>query len=54
MFTNGHYFGILDEAEKFALHLEVLLASIDDIQYRFQHLNTAGTTPRRRFFSYFN
>ncbi|KAF7982500.1 hypothetical protein HWV62_28092 [Athelia sp. TMB] len=42
MFTNGHYFGILDEAEKFALHLEVLLASIDDIQYRFQHLNTAA------------
>ena len=54
MFTNGHYFGILDEAEKLALHLEVLLAVIDDIQYRFRLLDTEGTRSRRAFSSYLN
>lgn len=44
--SNGQYLEAIRMAEKFILHVEVLFATIDDLEYQFARLNLKGT----RFF----
>ncbi|KAI0091702.1 hypothetical protein BDY19DRAFT_931829 [Irpex rosettiformis] len=40
--SNGQYLQAIRMAEKFILHVEVLFASIDDLEYHFAQLNLKG------------
>ncbi|THG97240.1 hypothetical protein EW026_g4717 [Hermanssonia centrifuga] len=40
--SNGQYLEAIRMAEKFILHVEVLFASIDDLEYHFARLNLKG------------
>lgn len=40
--SNGQYLEAIRMAEKFILHVEVLFASIDDLEYHFAQLNLKG------------
>src|ERR1700722_9702836 len=40
--SNGQYLDAIRMAEKFILHVEVLFATIDDLEYHFARLNTKG------------
>ena len=49
--SNGQYLEAIRMAEKFILHVEVLFASIDDLEFHFARFNLKGTdcphgTPR--------
>ncbi len=41
--SNGQYLEAIRMAEKFILHVEVLFASIDDLEYHFARLKLKGT-----------
>ena len=41
--SNGQYLDAIRMAEKFILHVEVLFATIDDLEYQFSRLNMKGT-----------
>jgi hypothetical protein len=43
--SNGQYLEAIRMAEKFILHVEVLFATIDDLEYHFARLNLKGTPP---------
>jgi hypothetical protein len=50
--SNGQYLDAIRMAEKFILHVEVLFATIDDLEYQFYRLNmkgSFGTLPNLRF-----
>lgn len=40
--SNGQYLDAIRMAEKFILHVEVLFAAIDDLEYHFARLNMKG------------
>lgn len=40
--SNGQYLEAIRMAEKFILHVEVLFATIDDLEYQFSRLNLKG------------
>lgn len=40
--SNGQYIDAIRMAEKFILHVEVLFAAIDDLEYHFAWLNMKG------------
>ncbi|KAL0953576.1 hypothetical protein HGRIS_004792 [Hohenbuehelia grisea] len=40
--SNGHYLDAIRMAEKFILHVEVLFATIDDLEYQFGRLTQKG------------
>ena len=40
--SNGQYLEAIRMAEKFILHVEVLFATIDDLEYQFARLNLKG------------
>jgi hypothetical protein len=40
--SNGQYLDAIRMAEKFILHVEVLFATIDDLEYQFYRLNMKG------------
>ena len=40
--SNGVYIDAIRMAEKFILHVEVLFATIDDLEYQFAKLNKKG------------
>jgi hypothetical protein len=40
--SNGQYLDAIRMAEKFILHVEVLFATIDDLEYHFYRLNMKG------------
>ncbi|KAJ7224368.1 LIM domain-containing protein [Mycena pura] len=40
--SNGQYLDAIRMAEKFILHVEVLFATIDDLEYQFHRLNMKG------------
>jgi hypothetical protein len=40
--SNGQYLDAIRMAEKFILHVEVLFATIDDLEYHFSRLNMKG------------
>ena len=40
--SNGQYLEAIRMAEKFILHVEVLFATIDDLEYQFARLNQKG------------
>lgn len=40
--SNGQYLEAIRMAEKFILHVEVLFASIDDLEFHFARLNLKG------------
>lgn len=40
--SNGQYLDAIRMAEKFILHVEVLFATIDDLEYQFSRLNMKG------------
>lgn len=40
--SNGQYLDAIRMAEKFILHVEVLFATIDDLEYHFARLNMKG------------
>lgn len=40
--SNGQYIDAIRMAEKFILHVEVLFAAIDDLEYQFSRLNMKG------------
>ena len=42
--SNGQYLDAIRMAEKFILHVEVLFASIDDLEYHFARLKLKGLT----------
>lgn len=44
--SNGQYLDAIRMAEKFILHVEVLFATIDDLEYHFARLNMKGTCPQ--------
>jgi hypothetical protein len=41
--SNGQYIDAIRMAEKFILHVEVLFAAIDDLEYHFARLSMKGT-----------
>jgi hypothetical protein len=41
--SNGQYIDAIRMAEKFILHVEVLFAAIDDLEYQFARMNMKGT-----------
>jgi hypothetical protein len=43
--SNGQYIDAIRMAEKFILHVEVLFAAIDDLEYQFARLGIKGTFP---------
>ena len=43
--SSGQYLEAIQMAEKFILHVEVLFATIDDLEWHFGHLSTKGTLP---------
>ena len=45
--SNGHYLDAIRMAEKFILHVEVLFATIDDMENYFARLNLKGVQPPR-------
>ena len=40
--SNGQYLEAIRMAEKFILHVEVLFATIDDLEFQFSRLNIKG------------
>jgi hypothetical protein len=44
--SSGQYLEAIQMAEKFILHVEVLFATIDDLEWHFGHLSIKGTLPR--------
>ncbi len=40
--SNGQYLEAIRMAEKFILHVEVLFATIDDLEHQFARLNMKG------------
>jgi hypothetical protein len=40
--SNGVYLDAIRMAEKFILHVEVLFATVDDLEYQFAKLNKKG------------
>jgi len=56
--SNGQYIDAIRMAEKFILHVEVLFAAIDDLEYHFGRLSMKGTSARifcdqtSQFYSY--
>ena len=40
--SNGQYLEAIRMAEKFILHVEVLFATIDDLEWHFARLNLKG------------
>ena len=44
--SNGQYLEAIRMAEKFILHVEVLFATIDDLEWQFARLNLKGTCMR--------
>lgn len=44
--SNGQYLEAIRMAEKFILHVEVLFATIDDLEAYFARLNLKGTHKR--------
>lgn len=40
--SNGQYLDAIRMAEKFILHVEVLFATIDDLEFHFARLNMKG------------
>ena len=40
--SNGQYLDAIRMAERFILHVEVLFATIDDLEYHFARLNIKG------------
>jgi hypothetical protein len=40
--SNGQYIDAIRMAEKFILHVEVLFAAIDDLEYHFARLSMKG------------
>jgi hypothetical protein len=42
--SNGQYIDAIRMAEKFILHVEVLFAAIDDLEYHFARMNMKGTS----------
>jgi hypothetical protein len=40
--SNGQYLDAIRMAEKFILHVEVLFATIDDLEYHFGRLGQKG------------
>ena len=43
--SNGQYLEAIRMAEKFILHVEVLFATIDDLEWQFSRLNLKGASP---------
>lgn len=43
--SNGQYLEAIRMAEKFILHVEVLFATIDDLEFQFARLNLKGQCP---------
>jgi len=43
--SSGQYLEAIQMAEKFILHVEVLFAAIDDLEWHFGHLTIKGTLP---------
>ena len=43
--SSGQYLEAIRMAEKFILHVEVLFATIDDLEWHFSHLSIKGTLP---------
>lgn len=41
--SNGQYLDAIRMAEKFILHVEVLFATIDDLEHHFSRLNMKGS-----------
>ena len=44
--SSGQYLEVIRTAEKLVLHVEVLFATIDDLEWHFGHLSIKGTLPR--------
>ena len=42
--SNGQYLEAIRMAEKFILHVEVLFATIDDLEWQFSRLNLKGAS----------
>ena len=42
--SSGQYLEAIRMAEKFILHVEVLFATIDDLEWHFSHLSIKGTS----------
>ena len=40
--SNGQYLDAIRMAEKFIVHVEVLFATVDDLEYQFSLLNVKG------------
>ena len=40
--SGGKYLEAIRMADRFILHIEVLFATIDDLEYQFAHLNLEG------------
>jgi hypothetical protein len=49
--SNGQYLDAIRMAEKFILHVEVLFAAIDDLEFQFASLQLKGTPSVSHFFS---
>jgi hypothetical protein len=43
---NGEYFEAIQMSEKFVLHVEVLLGTIEDAEWHFARLSMKGNVPR--------
>lgn len=43
--SNGQYLDAIRMAEKFIVHVEVLFATVDDLEYQFSLLSVKGTPP---------
>ncbi len=43
--SNGQYLEAIRMAEKFTLHVEVLFATIDDLEFHFFRLSQKGLPP---------
>ena len=48
--SNGQYLEAIRMAEKFILHVEVLFATIDDLEAYFARLNHKGKSLRSRWY----
>jgi hypothetical protein len=44
--SNGQYLEAIRMAEKFILHVEVLFATIDDLEYHFARIAVKGSVPQ--------
>jgi len=48
--SDSQYLEAIRNAEKFILHVEVLFATVDDLEYIFTSLGVKGTLPRPPFY----